>query len=83
MLRGMPGRPLASLCIALGAGVLLFAPAAHATLPEVEVRGPHCPPTGCAGGAGSTGFQLAGFALASLAVVAAGRRRHARAPRIE
>jgi hypothetical protein len=77
----MRRRPLASLCTALAAALLLFAPAASATLPEVVVHGPHCPPTGCAGAAGSTGFQLAGFALASLAIVAAGRRRHAPAPR--
>ena len=73
---------LARPCAALAAAALL-APAASAALPEAEVRGPHCPPTGCAGAAGSTGFQLAGFALASLAVVAAGRRRHAGAPRTD
>jgi hypothetical protein len=82
MLRGMRRRLLACLCAALAAAALL-APAAGAALPEAEVRGPHCPPTGCAGAAGSIGFQLAGFALASLAIVAAGRRRHAPDPGTE
>jgi hypothetical protein len=75
MLRCMRGLPLASLCAALAAAGLCVAPAASAALPETEVHGPHCPPTGCAGAAGSIGSALAGFAVASLAIVVAGRRR--------
>jgi hypothetical protein len=82
MLARMRRLPFASLCAALAAAALWAEPAT-ATPPEVEVHGPHCPPTGCAGAAGSIGFQLAGFALASLATVAAGRRRHAPAPGTE
>ncbi|MDJ0848052.1 MAG: hypothetical protein QNK04_06735 [Myxococcota bacterium] len=65
-------RLLATAALLLG----LLGPAwATAAPPAVSVRGPYCPPAGCAGAAGSPLGSAAGFATAAGVALLLARRR--------
>lgn len=58
-------------------GACLLAGGAQAELPEPVRHGPACTPAGCSGRSGSPAGLLAGFGLATLAIVGAARREAA------